>query len=175
MWKLRKILRRAFFSSHAHRSLNNTWLFLKTEIAQYWLLTLICFFQESLTPWILIKELWVCSWRPAGPAFSPEPNALITDVSRSLLGPQYLPVSSSQNHCDALTSGSGVCFNPLSFIMSQKEDSGWANWETYFPKKTKTVTFKILSDLLILFSVVYLLVPLRLLGNGFFFATDFCL
>ena len=58
------------------------------------------------------------------PASSPEPNGLITDVARSLLGPQHLPVSSSQNHRDAPTLVSSVCFKPFLFIMSQKEDSG---------------------------------------------------
>ena len=36
-------------------------------------------------------------------------------------------------------------------------------------QETKTATFKILSDLLILFSEVYLLVPLRFFGKWFFF------
>lgn len=51
-----------------------------------------------------------------------------------------------------------VCFNPFLFLPYVTERRWWVSKLRNLFQKTKSITFKILSDLLILFSEVHLLV-----------------
>lgn len=122
--RAKKVSVTALFSVVVETNINKGFLFLsctqqpsqclaifKSEIAQYWLLPLICFFSRKV--WLpgIIKEPWACSLRSSQASLCSGAQGTVLKVPESLLGPQPLCCLPSKNwHCYDAWGFSFTCF-----------------------------------------------------------------